>query len=406
MFLDILKFSLKNAFRKKGVSFLAILGVAVGIALMVFILSSSAGINKIFQQSFTKASSKIFISRSNTNPLGLGAGGDDALLPKDYLNKIEKIENVKAVMPRINIIFTKTEPKMPGAFLTVVGIDKEKDKIGQGPTNFIVEGRVFEKKNEIIVGKTFLESFSMRKGDQELKIGDSIKAIVPPKKFGEKPKEIYFKIVGKFETGDFIEDFYVFSSEETVREIDNIPKDKVSSIIVKVNSIENVEKVEKEIKNIFENSDPPIQTFLNKDVFSNLQKNLQTFTQFRLAISIVAGIAGGMCILIVMLISVIERKKEFAILKAIGWSNFNIVISVIIESLFLSLLGVSFGIFLGKIGISLSGFYLPVFKEILIVNLRILFLILGFGIVLGILGGLYPAIKASRVMPIEILRGN
>lgn len=406
MFFDVIIFSLKNAFRKKGVAFLAILGVSIGVALMVFILSSSAGVNKIFQESFTKSSSEIFVSRSNTTPFGVGGGGEDTFLPKSYIDKIEKIENVKAVIPRITIFFTKTEPKTPGSFLTVVGVDSGRDKKGDGPTNYIKEGKVFEEKNEVIVGKTFLDSFSMTNEGKELKIGDKIKVIVPPQKIGQVPKEISFKIVGKFETGNFLEDFYIFTSEETVRNINGISKDKVNNIIVKVDSIDNVEKVERKIKEIFKNESPQVQTFLNKDIFSNLKKNLNTFYQFRLAISIVAGIAGGMCILIVMLISVIERRKEFGVLKAIGWSNFNIIISVIIESLFLSLIGVFCGFLLGRVAIFVSGFYFSIFKEILIIDSRTLLIIFGFGLVLGILGGIYPAIKASRVSPMETLRGN
>lgn len=408
MFFDILKFSLKNAFRKKGVSFLAILGVAVGIALMVFILSSSAGINEIFQESFTKTAAEISVSGGGAAPMGFGIGNnEESLLPESYIKKIEKIDHVKAVSPRIIAVLPEISVKIVDPFSLLVGVDAERDKASEGPTTFIVEGRSFSRKNEIIIGKSFLQSASMAgTKEEDLQIGKEVIVTIPPKKFGEKPKKIKLKIVGKFETGNFLEDFYIFTSKETAREIAGISKGKVSSIIVKVDSIDNVEKVEKEIKTSFKNADPPIQTLLNKDIFSNLQGTLNTFSQFRLGISVVAGIAGGMCILIVMLISVIERKKEFGILKAIGWSNFNIISSIIVESLVLSLIGVSLGLLLGRLGIYFAGHYLEIFKDILIINWQTLAVILGFGALLGIIGGIYPALKASRVAPMETLRGN
>lgn len=404
----LLKFSAKNAFRKKGVSALAILGVAVGISLMVFILSSSAGVNSMFQDSFTKAAAEISVSGSAAAPMGFGVGnGDNSLISEKYVKEIEKIENVEVVSSRVMAILPKISVEITDPFSILVGIDPEKDKKSEGPTTAIFEGRSFSKKNEIIVGKGFLQSASMGDGNKkDLEIGDTITVTIPPKKLGQKPKKVNLKIVGKFETGNFLEDFYIFSDETTARNIADVPKNKVSSIIVRADSIDDVEGVEKEIKAKLGKVDPPIQTFLNKDVFSNLQGTLNTFSQFRLAISVVAGIAGGMCILIVMLISVIERKKEFGILKAIGWSNRNITTSIMIESLILSLIGVFAGLLLGYLGITLSGYYLEIFQDILIIDIKTISIVLGFGVLTGVIGGVYPAWKASRVAPMEILRNT
>jgi putative ABC transport system permease protein len=117
---------------------------------------------------------------------------------------------------------------------------------------------------------------------------------------------------------------------------------------------------------------------------------------------LVAVVAGGASIFIVMFMSVTERRREFGILKASGWSNRNIILSVVIESLSIALMGFAFGIILGlaaNLGINhYLGEEMASLTPLLIVE------ILAFGIGMGIIGGLYPAIRATRVSPIEALR--
>jgi len=123
-------------------------------------------------------------------------------------------------------------------------------------------------------------------------------------------------------------------------------------------------------------------------------------------ISVFSGVAGGMCILIVMLISVIERKKEFGILKAVGWSNINIILSILIESLILSIIGVIFGLLIGQFGIFISGYYLEFLREYLLLSWQVIVFVLNFGVIVGIVGGVYPSWQASRVAPMETLRNE
>jgi len=398
-------FSLRNAFRKKGVAVLAIIGVGVGVSLMVFILASSAGANQAFNQSFTKAAGEITISSENA-PMGLGiSGGEASLIPKSYVERVEKIKHVESVSPRVMTVISSKSLKTADPFSILVGVDPERDKKGDGPTTAIFEGRSFSKDEEVIVGKVLAQSAKIA-ARQEIKIGDKIEIIIPSKEPGIPPEKINLAIVGKFETGNFLEDYYLFSSEKTVRKIAGFPSDKINSIVAEVDSLENIEKVEKAIKKEFKNSEPPIQTLLNKDIFTNLENTLNIFTKFRLLISVFSGVAGGMCILIVMLISVIERKKEFGILKAVGWSNINIILSILIESLILSIIGVIFGLLIGQFGIFISGYYLEFFREYLLLSWQVIVFVLNFGVIVGIVGGVYPSWQASRVAPMETLRNE
>ena len=231
-------FSIKNAFRKKGVSILAIFGVAVGICLMVFILASSEGINKAFSESFTKAAARITVSTSSS-PMGLPlTGGKTSLIPKSYVKRIEKIKNVKSVSPRVIGVIPSKSLKTLDPFSIIVGVDPKKEG-KNSPIFSIIKGRSFSKENEVIVGKILAQSVKTKE-KREIKPGDTIEITLPPEKPQQTPRKEKLIIVGEFETGNVLEDCYLFSSEETVRKISKIPKDKINSIIVEVNSIDNV----------------------------------------------------------------------------------------------------------------------------------------------------------------------
>jgi putative ABC transport system permease protein len=103
-----------------------------------------------------------------------------------------------------------------------------------------------------------------------------------------------------------------------------------------------------------------------------------------------------------MLISVIERTKEFGILKAAGWSNSNIVGSVIVQSLSVALLGAAAGLLLGYAAGKGIDEYLNF--NIATITWSLVLTIAGFGLAMGVFGGLYPALRAARVSPIESMR--
>ena len=137
-------------------------------------------------------------------------------------------------------------------------------------------------------------------------------------------------------------------------------------------------------------------------MLETFEEMMGTMKNFLWIISLVAAIAGGVSIFIVMLISVIERTKEFGILKASGWSNRNIMTSVVIQSITISILGAAIGLAIGYLGgIGIDEY---IAMDISALTWELILFIAFFGIIVGVLGGLYPALRAARVSPIESLR--
>jgi len=142
-------------------------------------------------------------------------------------------------------------------------------------------------------------------------------------------------------------------------------------------------------------------------VFNQGDAIAQVETQTRLLSLLLAGIAsvsllvGGIGIMNIMLVSVTERTKEIGLRKAIGAKRNTILIQFLLESIVMCVLGGAIGIALGAVAVKLVSNALQVPP---IVNATAVTTAFLFSVFVGLFFGLYPAIRASRLQPIEALR--
>jgi putative ABC transport system permease protein len=210
-------------------------------------------------------------------------------------------------------------------------------------------------------------------------------------------------VVGIFETGNHLYDGVIYTDIDTARKLmPTLAAGEVNYIHVEATDITYVQDVADEIKALFVDRQVPVTAKVATDMMESFASMMDVFHSFLWIVSLVAAVAGGFSIFIVMLISVIERTKEFGIFKASGWSNFNIVSSVVGQSITVGLLGAAVGLLIGYGALQAINAYLNV--DIGIITWRLVLIIVSFGVVMGIIGGLYPAVRAARVSPIESLR--
>jgi putative ABC transport system permease protein len=122
------------------------------------------------------------------------------------------------------------------------------------------------------------------------------------------------------------------------------------------------------------------------------------------AVSLVAILVGGIIVVITMLKAVSERTREIGVLRAIGWTRQRIIRMIIGESILLSLIAIVVGLIVGIGIVEILGStgmipgLMPSFSVSLFVKG------IGVALLLGIIGGIYPAYRASRLEPTEALR--
>jgi len=391
----LFRFAISNAFRRKGIAIFAILGTALGIALMTVLISITDGMDIMMQEMMTDLAGSVAVYPADA-PMGFMTGGGTPF-SITYVEDINDIDHVKEVHPLV-LVFIRREVANFGdpMGVTLRGVDLAEDAEMDGPTVNIIEGRTITPgENEIILGK-IISTFGRTQGGEYADIGGTI--VMPVS--GAEPVEL--RVVGIFKTDSNIYDTFIYTDMVTARSLVGISGDEINFISVEADSTDNVEAVSDAIVALFEDEAVPVQAIIATEILENITETMGTFRSFLWIISLVAAIAGGVSIFIVMLISVIERTKEFGILKASGWSNRNIISSVVVQSITIGLLGAAVGLAIGYGGGQGIDAYIKM--DIAIVTWRLVAMIGVFGIIAGVVGGLYPAMRAARVSPIESLR--
>ena len=207
-----------------------------------------------------------------------------------------------------------------------------------------------------------------------------------------------FEITGIYETGSMFADSTIYVPIDTLQNISE--SDEYSSVLVKTAEDANDTIISDKIKDKFYDL-----STLTSDEISSMMTNLTgILNTASLAVSGLAIIVGAIGIINTMVMTVYERKKEIGVLKSIGWKPRRILLMIMGETLVLTILsgivGSVFGILISEIGVMLldaGDFSLGYDPQAFI-------LAFGITIFVGLIGGIYPAYKASKLAPTEALR--
>jgi putative ABC transport system permease protein len=122
--------------------------------------------------------------------------------------------------------------------------------------------------------------------------------------------------------------------------------------------------------------------------------------------SLLAVLVGVLGVMNTMLMTVFERTQEICILLAVGWKRLRIVRMILYESALLGLLGGVGGVVLGIVGVKLL-VTAPAIRGLLEPDLNAFLLVraVAIAVLVGIVSGLYPAWRSSRLMPSQALQG-
>lgn len=183
-------------------------------------------------------------------------------------------------------------------------------------------------------------------------------------------------------------------------------KGKYSSLQVRIKEIKNMETVRKQIENM------GLYTFAFSDGLGEVRRGFLILDTILGAIGTIALIVAALGIINTMVMSILERRKEIGIMKSIGGSEGQIKLLFMVEAVSIGLLGAVFGLLLGWLVTRIANYVvnlqiLPTGEEpvdLFYFPLWLIFGAIAFSVLISLLAGLYPAIRAARVDPVEALR--
>mgnify|MGYP000896843111 FL=1 len=374
---------IKNPFRNRTRATLAIIGIAIGIATIVALGMVTGGLQSSTQSTLKAGSAEITVTKIGSGNFGSSGGILDESLVTD-------LKNTNGVKDTAGILRVNSNVSTPsggsgfgsmGGFL-VNGIDSSKlALVGIDSVN----GTIFTNgsSNEIIIGKTVAQNLNKT-------VGSTI--------------DIYgteFEVTGIFESGNFIYDTGAFTSLSTLQNLTN-NTGKVSYIQVKVNDNANASQVSKTIQDEHPND---LSATTAVDLANRINQSLGMIDTASWAISLLAIVIGGVGVINTMIMSVFERTREIGVLKAVGWKDRRILGMILGESIILTLVAAVVGIILGIVAVEIIfKFFITSQSFEAVLTMDTLLKAFGVALLVGIVGGLYPAYRASRLAPTEALR--
>ncbi|PMP95469.1 MAG: hypothetical protein C0169_05425 [Thermodesulfobacterium geofontis] len=183
--------------------------------------------------------------------------------------------------------------------------------------------------------------------------------------------------------------------------------DYIRSIYLSVESLEEISFIEKQINEILlkrhkvSERNKDFQIVKAEDILEVKTQTTKLFSSLVKSISILCLLVGALGVTAIMTLSVNERKKEIGIRKALGAEDRDILLQFLMESIFITLLGGIIGVLVGVAG---SLILLPLFNYPLVFPWSPILISSFLTIIFGIIAGIYPAYKATKIDPIILLR--
>ncbi|HIR56333.1 MAG TPA: ABC transporter permease [Candidatus Gallacutalibacter pullicola] len=392
--IDLFRSALKNLRRRSGRISLTILGIAIGVASVVLIGNiSQCGSDALTGELDSLGLGGLSVSMSSTSEGGR--------LTETELENVRAADGVAEATP-VLMQNASISSVLSSSSAFLWGIDSTAEDI---ISLQVLYGRLISKSdvkaasNVCLVDESFAQSAYKRDNIVGKKVSVSCSG---------RTEE--FEVIGVVKTGsgllqnligDYVPSF-VYAPYTTVQNF--MGRSSFDQIAVKVDDGANVDRVGETITAGLSR----LTGIQNGYVSNNLVKQrdglaniLEIITLVLSAVGAISLLVASLSIMTVMLVSVSERTREIGIKKSIGASKTVILLEFLFEAVFLTLIGCAFGIVIGYL-VSYAG--ASYFGMTLRFRIDIMLLAVGFSTLTGVIFGVYPAMKAAALKPVDALR--
>lgn len=399
-----LSIALDSLHRNRARTFLSALGIAIGVASIVLIMSLTGGIGSLISASSDKNNANLILVRPSTgkelaenliDELTANNQYAKSSLTLDDTTSIAKLGNIEAVAPIASNISAVTIGDKSYQSINVVATNADLAKTAKLA---LKNGQFFEESsthnNAAVIGH-----------DLATKLFGTTDILARTFQYGDQK----FIIIGVLEKTDSPINYNGVDFDNSILIDINFANSfessiQIQQINVRTTTTDSTESVAEEIKTKLTNSKKGDTTFQVLTGSSNFQPAGSLLSIISSMLTLVASISlivGGVGIMNIMLVSVSERTREIGIRKAVGASSGNILLQFLFESIILSFIGGIMGIALGYATAFATSLITPFAPHI---SWSILGITCLTSLIVGVIFGVYPAAKAATKDPITSLK--
>lgn len=381
-------------------SILTMLGIIIGVAAVIALVSIGNGVKQDIQNSISSLGSNLLMvmpGAPRTPGVRPSAGSMKSLKVSDY-EAISKLDGVKAASPMTNgsyvVIYQNKNwtTSVSGVSYNYLDVNNWSMKSGR----FLSEKNVQNRERVAVVGKTVVKNLF---GDED-PVGAEIRV-----------KNIPFRIIGVLNSkgsgamGNDQDDMVVIPYTTAMERVEGV--DYLRMIYVVGKDENGIDRLQSDIENLLRVRHGIKDTNLDdfniqnmNSIMETMEETTGTLTLFLGAVAAISLVVGGIGIMNIMLVSVTERTREIGVRKALGATYSVIVTQFLIEAVVISLMGGIIGIILGIGASKLIGMASGMSTVISIPTIVMSF---AFSMAIGLIFGIYPARKAAKLNPIDAL---
>jgi len=404
MILQSLKIALESLWENKMRSFLSMLGIIIGVGAVIAIVSVGNGSTQQITSSIANLGSNMITVYPRTpkgqgGQISSGSSQDKFSLElTDYIEKfcpsIKKVIPVKQVSGRLIFDDINVNTTIIGTKIDYTKVNNYEVETG----NFISKYDDEERRQVMVLGSQIAEDLF----EDDDPIGKKIRV-----NYGEQ--NYLFDVIGIMKekggsmSGNLDNQTYIPLSVAMDKMTNS---DYVSSYIAQAASSEKASTAVSELKNFMfkflDDEDQEQFRIISQDEILNTVSSVTGTMSIMLSgIAAISLLVGGIGIMNIMLVSVTERTREIGVRKAMGARNANILFQFLMESLNLSSIGGILGIVFGWA----TAYFLSQYGNWpMVISPLPIGIAFGFALFIGIFFGLYPAMKAAKMNPVDALR--